>query len=181
MKHWSIDMLTTTKQPKFNTGGVFVTLFGCVGLAGILLASSISAEAKTISGFTVANCYEDYEDVNFCSTKFVKAYQKAVKKGANFHKKYALTLIDTGSGLSEVVAIDLTNRRVTTLGVAIKPIGGKVKYSKDSDTLCFMGDISGYRQDNSYKKVCYTLQKDPYSDVNPHASGMQFMQSLTKF
>lgn len=173
-------MLNKTKQLKFDKTRVFFGFIGVIGLV-VSLTTSTSAEGKTISGFTLANCYEDFEEVNFCSTKFVKAYQKAVKQGVNFNKKYALTLIDSGDGYSEVVAIDVTNRRVTTLGVEIKPVGGKVKYTKNSDSLCFMGDIAGYRQDNSYKKVCYTLEKDPHSHVNPDASGMQFMQSLTKF
>lgn len=138
------------------------------GLAVITAAGAAHANAKTmykkVGGFTIENCHEHFEKVNFCSKKFVAQYRYALKtKKINFNQKYILHFLNPRStGDREVVAIDPHKKHVIVLGVEINPTG-KVKFSKNSDTFCFAGSIEGYRQSNEGNNICYRLRKDKYS------------------
>lgn len=135
------------------------------------IATTTNAHSKKISGFSIEDCHEDFEDVNFCSKKFVNQYKYALKnKQINFNHHYILHFLKPDKfGNKEVVAINPKNKRVITLGVEINPTS-KVNFSKNSNTFCFSGSIEGYRQSNRGNHICYSLQKDKYSDF-----GVSFM------
>lgn len=151
----------TTMQKSSTLNSSVKNTVSAVALMG-LMATGITAHAqpKKVAGFTIEKCHEEFEKVNFCNKASIKEYKNALKyRKVNFNKKYILHFFDADRwGFSEMVVIDPRTKQVYMSNIQVKT-KGEPSFSKHSNTVCFDGEISGYRQDDE-GHFCYEFGKD---------------------
>lgn len=126
-------------------------------LAIFLTITPITQATPTeAGGFLVEDCYEDFEDVDFCNEAAIQEYNNALAyRTINFNHRFILHFFDRDEfGFLEVVAIDPETKQVYLINIEINHVGEPI-FSKNDDTFCFQGEIRGYRQTSDSDVYCY--------------------------
>ena len=161
-------------------------------LLGLIAASDIAhAEENTKYGVTVNACSFEYDNVNFCTDKRMKAYANIIKtRSPNFDKDKIIYIFEEDKALMDIpqpyvnkyyrtVVIDPKRKTVMPAGFGVTEArdydGNLLKVNNKGESLefdfninsnkfCFSGNWDQYRTGAPYhdQPYCFIYDKDEW-------------------